>query len=616
MLGGFRGSSRSLGIDGKFSSLFVDNTLYADKGATIHGKTLIGEMDIKKSLIVKGNTTVKKELHVFGDTTFQSNVQIDGNVNVQNIFVEQTIISPNGTIQLPCGDDVLVGEICPALLYNKTIVDPTNDVRATRLGTATDDVELTGPGPIVGQALVAISSTQAEWATISGVGPTGPIGATGPMGFTGATGPAGPIGPVGPIGATGPAGSIGATGPAGPAGPSGGGGITTLNTLTGTTQTFATGTTGSDFNIVSSGSSHTFHIPSASSTARGLVTTSAQTITGDKTFSDNILMGTSNKKIQWTGGVEIGDSNTLTNSSSNVAVGKNARAIGGSSTNAVAIGTNALINQIGGGQTGAIAIGHNSQVTQYSFQSIAIGYNTQCNRVNQICIGKSARSLTSYCWGGIAIGYNARFGGTTYSYAYNSIAIGNGSYTFGKNCVAIGAAAQTSTGFNPQNMVAIGYQSSVGTSNTIKLGNGAISSLQCQVGLTVVSDERDKCNVVAFTDGIEFINQLNPVKFNFDPRELYPETNFVPDGSKCDTTPRVGLIAQEVAQIQTNGNCEYLNIVNPEVTKQIVNGNIIGNISQYTINMDHLHPLYINAFKQLYQIISDLESRITQLETP
>lgn len=64
-------------------------------------------------------------------------------------------------------------------------------------------------------------------------------------------------------------------------------GAFTLNGLTPTTQTFATGTTGSDFNIASSGSTHTFNIPDASASARGLISTGAQTIAGAKTFTGN-----------------------------------------------------------------------------------------------------------------------------------------------------------------------------------------------------------------------------------------------------------------------------------------------------------------------------------------
>jgi hypothetical protein len=61
-------------------------------------------------------------------------------------------------------------------------------------------------------------------------------------------------------------------------------GITALNGLTSDVQTFGTGTSGTDFNIVSSGSTHTFNIPSASNLARGLVSIIAQTFAGVKTF--------------------------------------------------------------------------------------------------------------------------------------------------------------------------------------------------------------------------------------------------------------------------------------------------------------------------------------------
>ena len=50
----------------------------------------------------------------------------------------------------------------------------------------------------------------------------------------------------------------------------GGSGITSINALNAVAQFMVTGSAGNDFNIVSAGATHTFNIPSASTTARGL----------------------------------------------------------------------------------------------------------------------------------------------------------------------------------------------------------------------------------------------------------------------------------------------------------------------------------------------------------
>lgn len=92
--------------------------------------------------------------------------------------------------------------------------------------------------------------------------------------------------------------------------PTGGSGITSLNSQTGATQTFATGSSGSDFNIASATNTHTFNIPTASASNRGLLSTSDWTTfnskftlpaltSGSVLFSNGTTIAQDNANLFW-----------------------------------------------------------------------------------------------------------------------------------------------------------------------------------------------------------------------------------------------------------------------------------------------------------------------------
>jgi len=100
-------------------------------------------------------------------------------------------------------------------------------------------------------------------------------------------------------------------------------GLASLNGLTTTSQYFATGTSGTDFGISSSSNTHTFNLPTASASNRGLLSSADWTTFNNK---QNALTnpvtgtGTTNYLPKWTSGSALGNS-IITDSGSIVTVG-------------------------------------------------------------------------------------------------------------------------------------------------------------------------------------------------------------------------------------------------------------------------------------------------------
>ena len=107
------------------------------------------------------------------------------------------------------------------------------------------------------------------------------------------------------------------------------------------------------------------------------------------------------------------------------------------------------------------------------------------------------------------------------------------------------------------NVTCLGYaadSSSATAGNEITLGNANVTSLRCaDTSISSLSDRRDKKNITDLPEGIDFINKLRPVKFEWDTREGVPAK---------DGTVRAGFIAQELQEAQTG--LEYLDLVMDE----------------------------------------------------
>jgi hypothetical protein len=111
-----------------------------------------------------------------------------------------------------------------------------------------------------------------------------------------------------------------------------------------------------------------------------------------------------------------------------------------------------------------------------------------------------------------------------------------------------------STGSNNVLIGTNGYDVTPTLSNTIILGDGSTTTLACQVtSITSLSDARDKKDVEAIPVGLDFVNELNPVKFVWDDRN---------EDGKHDVKD-CGFIAQDLKSLQEKYNvAEELQLVN------------------------------------------------------
>lgn len=122
-----------------------------------------------------------------------------------------------------------------------------------------------------------------------------------------------------------------------------------------------------------------------------------------------------------------------------------------------------------------------------------------------------------------------------------------------------GAPGTITTGNNNVLIGTNGYDVIPTLSNTVILGDGSTSTLACQVtSITSLSDGRDKKDVETIPVGLEFINELKPVKFVWDDRN---------ESGKHDVKD-CGFIAQDLKELQEKYNvAEELQLVNEGIAE-------------------------------------------------
>ena len=207
-----------------------------------------------------------------------------------------------------------------------------------------------------------------------------------------------------------------------------------------------------------------------------------------------------------------------------------------------------------------------------------------------ICVGTTSGYNLSSGAGNTLLGNSSGYEITIGS---SNTCLGNGAggtITGGPGNTFIGAnAGNASSSYAPfigGNNICIGSGSFASTSavfNEITLGNSAITTLRCAVtSITSLSDERDKTNIKESDYGIEFVNSLKPVKFEWDTR----------DGAKKGIKD-LGFIAQDLKELDD----EHLNLVYDE------------NPEKLEASYGRLIPVLVKAIQDLSKEIETLKNK-------
>ena len=259
-----------------------------------------------------------------------------------------------------------------------------------------------------------------------------------------------------------------------------------------------------------------------------------------------------------------------TGGNDNTAVGLSALYWNTNASESTAVGSSALENNIGQMNTavGSKALFNNTTGTHNTaLGRVAAISNT--TGVSNVAVGASASYYNTTGFGNTAVGDLALYlnNGGSYNTAVGDDAL---AYTTGSYNTGVGKDSGATGNFT--NTGSFGYNAKAAASNTIVIGNSAVTQIGGYVGWSNLSDGRYKTNVKQNVPGLEFIKRLKPVTYSWDASKL----NEIDGAEKLATDAKLGegreakakkvytgFIAQDVEAAAKDCGYDFSGVVRP-----------------------------------------------------
>ena len=227
-------------------------------------------------------------------------------------------------------------------------------------------------------------------------------------------------------------------------------------------------------------------------------------------------------------------------------------------------------------------------------------YNGGYSGHNFTALGSNAMRYGGWGADNVAIGVECMYGNVGSTSDYSNTAIGYRALRYPQNCytnTALGSyAGQAYGSFTGYNVTSLGYNatpSSSSATNQITLGNTSVTNLRCNdTSISSLSDERDKTDIQDLNYGLDFINDVRPVKFTWNRR----------DGSMAAKRD-IGFIAQELYDVEIDHS-------SASDTRLAV----WSNPERMEARPHAMFPILVKAVQELSQKCDALEARIAELE--